>query len=184
MGLNSFDRNYGASQYGREYSVGNNGFVTITVNLPANTEIGVTAVAQDGTDAAQTALSAAQYNQFKIAQALGQRAVLIATSLLKSDANPAAAGYSTVGGNVLAFGTAGVPAASAFAITYIIERADVLNKQDNKPGTPYALSVDPATDLAKILSNPGMFTQINGSDAASAVGVTVKVYDAMPVIMA
>lgn len=182
MGLNSFDRNYGASQNGREYSVGNNGFVTITVNLPADTEIGVTAVAQDGTDAAQTALSAANLNLFKITQALGQRAVLIATSLLRTDVDAAVAGYSTVGGNVLAFGTAGVPAANAFAVTFIVERADVLNKQENKPGSAYALSVDPATDLAVILSNAGIFTKTDGTPAASAVGVTVKVFDAMPVI--
>lgn len=184
MGLNSFDRNYGASQNSREYWGGNNGFVTVTVNLPAGVEIGTTAVAQDGTDAAQTALSAAQKNQFLIAQAMGQRAVLVSTSLLASNVNPAAAGYSTVGGNVLAFGSAGTPATGAFAITFVIERADVLTKQVNKPGAVYALSVDPCGDLATILAGAGMFVKSDGTDALAAAGVTVKVYDALPVIMA
>ena len=183
MALESFDRNYGMSKNGREYWGGNNGFVTLIVKLPADVEIGATAVAQDGTDAAQTALSAAQRNQFKIAQALGQRAVMVATSLTSAVADPTASGFETVGGNVLAFGKAGTLASGSFAITYLIERADVLSKQENKPGATYALTVDPCAELSAVLASAGFFQKKDGTVAAASAGVAVKVYNALPAIL-
>lgn len=184
MALQSFDRNYGMSKNSREFWGGDNGFVTVIVKLPADVEISETAVAQDASDAAQTALSAAQRNQFKIAQALAQRAVIVATSGVSLAADPTAAGFETVGGNVLAFGKAGTPAAGSFAITFLIERANVLSKQENKPGATYALTVDPCAELAAILASAGFFQKKDGSDAVAAAGVAVKVYDALPAIIA
>lgn len=183
MALQSFDRNYGMSKNSREFWGGDNGFVTLIVKLPTDVEIGATAVAQDGTDAAQTALSAAERNQFKLAQALAQRAVIVASSVTSAVADPTASGFETVGGNVLAFGKAGTTASGSFAITYLIERANVLSKQDNKPGATYALTVDPCKDLADILALPGFFQKKDGSDAAAAAGVAVKVYNALPAII-
>lgn len=184
MALDTFDRNYGMSKNSREFWGGNNGFVTVIVKLPTDVEIGDTAVTQDGTDAAQTALSAAQRNQFKIAQALGQRAVIVATSVLSNVADPTVNGFETVGGNVLAFGKAGTTASASFAITFLVERADVLTKQTDKPGSTYALTVDPCTDLANTLSKAGFFQKKDGTVAAASVGVAVKVYDALPAILA
>ncbi len=183
MALDTFDRNYGMSKNSREFWGGNNGFVTVIVKLPTDVEIGVTAVAQDGTDAAQTALSAAQRNQFKIAQALSQRAVIVATSALSVAADPTVAGFETVGGNVLAFGKAGTTASGSFAVTFLIERANVLNKQDSKPGATYALTVDPCADLAAVLASAGFFQKKDGTAAAASAGVAVKVYDALPAIV-
>lgn len=184
MALETFNRNYGMSSNSREYWGGNNGFVTIVVTLPADTEISTTAVAQDSTDVAQSALSAAQRNQFKIAQALAQRAVLVATSVPSSTANPTVAGFETVGGNVLAFGKSGTPAANSFAITFLIERADVLTKQDNKPGATYALSVDPTSEIAAVIASVGFFETKTGVASAAAAGVAIKVYNALPAIVA
>lgn len=186
MSLNSFDRNYGMSANSREYWGGNNGFVTVVVTLPADVEIGTTAVVADGTEvgdnAAQTALSAAEKNQFIIAQALAQRAVLVTTSALSNDVDTSAAGFGTVGGNVIAFGSAGTLADNSFGITYIIERQDVFNKQVNKPGATYALTVDPASEIAANLAQAGVFQKKDGS-AADAAGIAIKVFAALPVLV-
>lgn len=183
MGLNTFDRNYGASKNSREFWGGDNGFVTVVVTLPANTEIGTTVVAQDGTDAAQTALSAAERNQFKITQAIAQRAVIVTTSALSNTVDPTAAGFETVGGNVIAFGKAGTLAANSFAITFLVERQDVLTKQVNKPGSTYALTVDPTTEIATILQGVGVFQQKDGTPSVAAGAVAIKVFAALPVLM-
>jgi hypothetical protein len=186
MSLNSFDRNYGMSANSREYWGGNNGFVTVVVSLPADVEIGVSTVAFDGTElgnnAAQTALSAAEKNQFIIAQALAQRAVLVTTSALSTSVNPTAAGFGTVGGNVIAFGSAGTLATNSFGITYIVERQDVFTKQENKPGSTYALTVDPAAEIAANLAQAGVFQKKDGTPAAAA-GVAIKVFAALPVLL-
>ncbi|SOK58541.1 hypothetical protein [Yersinia phage fHe-Yen9-04] len=182
MSLNSFDRNYGMSEHSREYWGGNNGFATVVITLPADVEIGVTAVPQDGTDAAQTALSAAEKNQFIIAQALAQRAVLVTTSVLSNTIDPTASGFGTVGGNVIAYGSAGTLAAASFGITFIVERQDVLTKQVNKPGATYALTVDPTVEIATNLAQAGVFQKKDGS-AALAAGVAIKVFAALPVLV-
>ena len=164
MSLNSFDRNYGMSANSREFWGGDNGFVTVVVTLPADVEIGVSAVAFDGTEAgdnaAQTALSAAEKNQFIIAQALAQRAVLVTTSALSTDVDP----------NVIAFGSAGTLADGSFGITYIVERQDVFTKQEGKPGSTYALVVDPTTEIATTLAQAGVFQKKDGSAADAAGG--------------
>jgi len=184
MALNSFNRNYGMSANSREFWGGNNGFVTIVVALPANTEIGVTTVTQDGTDTAQSALSAAQYNQFKIAEILGQRAVIVATSILSTTADPTVGGFGTVGGNVLAYGSFGTPAANSFAVTFLIERADVLDTQASKPGSAYPQSVNPTLDIATVISTAGFFLQKDSvTPSVASAGVAVKVYDALPPIL-
>ncbi len=186
MGLNSFDRNYGMSQNSREYWGGDNGFVTVVVSLPADVEIGKSAVAFDGTEAgdnaAQTAKSAAEKNQFILAQALAQRAVLVATSALSDKVDPTAADFAKVGDNVIAFGSAGALAADSFGITYIIERQDVFTKQVGKPGATYALVVDPASEIAANLAQAGVFQKKDGS-AADAAGIAIKVFASLPVLV-
>ncbi|EBS4516368.1 hypothetical protein DQT32_02925 [Salmonella enterica subsp. enterica serovar Braenderup] len=182
MSLNSFDRNYGMSANSREFWGGDNGFVTVVVTLPTDVEIGETAVAQDGTDAAQTALSAAEKNQFIIAQALAQRAVLVTTSALSNTVDPTASGFGTVGGNVIAYGSAGTLAANSFGITFIVERQDVFTKQVNKPGATYALTVDPTVEIATNLAQAGVFQKKDGTPAAAAA-VAIKVFAALPVLL-
>jgi 1-aminocyclopropane-1-carboxylate deaminase/D-cysteine desulfhydrase-like pyridoxal-dependent ACC family enzyme len=186
MSLNSFDRNYGMSANSREFWGGDNGFVTVVVTLPTDVEIGVSAVAFDGTEAgdnaAQTAKSAAEKNQFIIAQALAQRAVLVTTSALSNTIDPTASGFGTVGGNVIAYGSAGTLAANSFGITYIVERQDVFTKQVNKPGSTYALTVDPTVEIATNLAQAGVFQKKDGTPAAAAA-VAIKVFAALPVLV-
>lgn len=186
MSLNSFDRNYGMSTNSREFWGGNNGFVTVVVTLPTGVEIGTSAVAFDGTDAgdnaAQTASSAAEKNQFIIAQAIAQRAVIVATSAISNTVDPTVTGFGTVSGNVIAYGTSGTLAANSFGITFLVERQDVFTKQTNKPGATYALTVDPATDIATNLAQAGVFQKSDGT-AADAAGIAIKVFAALPVLM-
>lgn len=187
MSLNSFDRNYGMSEHSREYWGGDNGFVTVVVSLPADVEIGTTAVVADGTDvgdnAAQTALTAAEHNLFMITQVLGERVVMVTTSGLSNSVDPTVAGFNTVSGNVIAFGSAGTLAADSFGVTFIIERQDALNTQLNKPGSTYALTVNPTADMTATLSQAGVFRKKDGSAAAAAPGVAIKVFAALPVLL-
>lgn len=187
MGLNTFNRNYGMSDFGREFWGGDNGFVTVAVTLPADVEIGTTTVVPDGTEvgdnAAQTALTAAQYNLFMIAQILAQRAVEVGTSLLAlGTVNGTASGFETVGGNVIAFGKAGTLSATSFGVTYLIERQDVLNKQDVRPGSNYPVPVDPTTELSAVLAQAGVFRKKDGTPALAAPGVAIKVFATLPVL--
>lgn len=187
MGLNTFDRNYGMSANSREYWGGNNGFVTVVVSLPADVEIGETSVLPDGTDlgdnAAQTAKSAAERNQFQIAQLLGQRAVLVTTSKLSvASVDPTVVDFGKIEGNVIAYGSQGVLTAAAFGITFIIERQDVFNAQANRPGSAYPVPVDPCADFCADLGQAGVFQKKDGS-LAGAIPVAVKVFAALPVLL-
>lgn len=187
MGLNTFDRNYGMSANSREYWGGNNGFVTVVVSLPADVEIGETAVLPDGTEigdnAAQTALSAAEYNQFMIAQLLAQRSVEVATSVLaKGTVDPTASGFETIAGNVIAFGKSGAPTAASFGITFMIERQDVLAAQPVRPGSNYPVPVDPCAEISADLGQAGVFRKKDGS-AAGALPVAIKVFASLPVLV-
>lgn len=187
MSLNSFDRNYGMSANSREYWGGNNGFVTVVVSLPADVEIGETAVVPDGTElgdnAAQTALTAAEYNQFMIAQILAQRSVEVATSMLaKGTVDPTASGFETIGGNVIAFGKAGTLTANSFGITYMIERQDVFDAQAVRPGSNYPVPVNPCAELSATLGQAGAFRKKDGS-AAGALPVAIKVFASLPVLL-
>lgn len=183
MGLNDFDRNYGATSNSREYWGGNNGFVTVVLNLGADVELGVTKVAQDGSEEAFVADNAAQKNLAKVVQTLATRGVLVTTSVIGDDADASKAGFDKVGGNVLAFAKVGTPAAGAYAVTFVVERADVFTKQENKPGATYALTVEPAADMAATLATAGLFIKKDGSVADAATAVVVKVYDALPPIL-
>jgi|AGFS01.1.fsa_nt_gi hypothetical protein len=187
MSLNSFDRNYGMSANSREYWGGNNGFVTVVVSLPADVEIGETAVLPDGTElgdnAAQTALTAAEYNQFMIAQILAQRSVEVATSMLaKGTVDPTVGGFDTIAGNVIAFGKAGTLTADSFGITYMIERQDVFDAQAVRPGSNYPVPVDPCAELSATLGQAGAFRKKDGS-AAGALPVAIKVFASLPVLL-
>lgn len=187
MGLNSFDRNYGMSANSREYWGGNNGFVTVVVSLPADVEIGETAVVPDGTEAgdnaAQTAKSAAERNQFQITQLLGQRAVLVTTSKLSVDSvDPTVADFGKIGGNVIAYGSEGVLTTDSFGITFIIERQDVFNTQLVRPGAAYPVPVNPCEDFCSDIGQAGVFQKKDGSPAG-AVPVAVKVFAALPVLL-
>lgn len=182
--LNSFDRNYGSVLNSREFWGGNNGFVTVIVKAPADTEFGATTVAQDGTDASQTALSAAERNLFRIVEKVAGRAVIVATSILSNAADPTVANFEDVGGNVLAFAKSGAVAAGSFAVTFLIERADVLNAQAVRPGSNYPVPVNPCKDIADELMVAGLFTKKDGTPSVAPAGVAVKVYDALPPIMA
>ena len=185
MSLNSFDRNYGMSENSREYWGGDNGFVTVVVTLPEDVEVGVSAVAFDGTEegdnAAQTAKSAAEKNQFIIEQALAQRAVLVTTSALSTAVDGTA--FGDADDNVIAVGTAGALEADSFGITFVIERQDVFTKQEGKPGAAFDLVVDPATDIAASLAKVGAFLKSDGTPADAAAGVGVKVFKALPVLL-
>lgn len=187
MSLNSFDRNYGMSANSREYWGGNNGFVTVVVSLPADVEIGETAVLPDGTElgdnAAQTALSAAEYNQFMIAQILAQRSVEVATSMLaKGTVDPTASGFETIAGNVIAFGKAGTLTANSFGITYMIERQDVFDAQAVRPGSNYPVPVNPCAELSATLGQAGAFRKKDGT-SAGALPVAIKVFASLPVLL-
>jgi len=186
MGLNTFDRNYGMSANSREFWGGNNGFATVVLSLPADVEVGETAVVPDGTDigdnAAQTALSAANYNQFMLTQLLAQRAVLVTTSVLaKGSVDATVAGFGTIGGNVIAYGSAGTLTATSFGVTFIIERQDVFDKQAVRPGSNYPVPVDPCAEFAADLGQAGVFRKKDGTPAA-AVPVALKVFAALPVL--
>lgn len=181
--LNSFDRNYGSVSNSREFWGGNNGFVTVVIKAPADTEFGATTVAQDGTDAAQTALTSAERNLFRVIEKIANRAVIVATSVLSTAADPTIANFEDVGGNILAFGKSGVPAAGSFAVTFLIERADVLNAQAVRPGSNYPVPVDPCKAIADELMVAGIFAKKDGTPSAAPAGVAVKVYDALPAIV-
>lgn len=187
MGLNTFDRNYGMSANSREYWGGNNGFVTVVVSLPADVEIGETTVVPDGTElgdnAAQTALSAAEYNQFMVAQLLAQRSVEVATSMLaKGTVNPTVAGFGTIAGNVIAYGSAGTLTAASFGITFMIERQDVFAAQPVRPGSNYPVPVNPCAEISATLGQAGVFRKKDGS-AAAALPVAIKVFASLPVLV-
>lgn len=187
MGLNSFDRNYGMSANSREFWGGNNGFVTVVLSLPADVEVGETAVVPDGTEigdnAAQTALTAANYNQMMLTQLLAQRAVLVTTSVLaKGTVDPTASGFGDIGGNVIAYGSEGTLTASSFGVTFIIERQDVFNAQPVRPGSNYPVPVDPAAEFCADLGQAAVFRKQDGTEAA-AVPVAIKVFAALPVLI-
>ncbi|EOR9073854.1 hypothetical protein FOI42_RS01940 [Escherichia coli] len=197
MSLNSFNRNYGMSANSREYWGGDNGFVTIVVDLPADVEVGTTKVTSDGSElqdeALQTAITNAQYNQFMLTQLLQQRAVLVTTSVLALDTDVVIpADFKTVGGNVVAFGTSGADVAGgagSVALTFICERQDVFAKQDVRPGAAYSVPVDPTVELAKVIAQAKFFrtksfvdvTTDGVGDAEAAKAVAIKVRAALPV---
>lgn len=203
------NRNYGAMVTAREFWGGNNGFLTVGVQMPdANTELPAGAAydallkkVKDGSasDAEVIQVSNAQRNLFRIAQAIGQRAVVVAvsggelnTATLKID------DVALTGANILAGAKIGSTAVVASAgkplyyITFIIERADVYTAQANKPGATYAVSVDPAAELAANIASASFFedkTFTQAPDGALLTGArtkvdaaVVKVFDALPVL--
>lgn len=187
MSLNSFDRNYGMSANSREFWGGDNGFATVVVSLPDDVEIGETAVKPDGTElgdnAAQTALTAAEYNQFMIAQVLAQRSVEVATSMLaKGTVDPTVADFDKIEGNVIAFGKSGDLTAKSFGITFMIERQDVLTAQPVRPGSNYPVPVEPCAELSGSLGQAGVFRKKDGTPA-DALPVAIKVFASLPVLL-
>lgn len=187
MGLNTFNRNYGMSAHSREFWGGNNGFVTVVLSLPADVEVGDTTVLPDGTEvgdnAAQTALTAANYNQMMVTQLLGQRAVLVTTSeLAKGDVDATVGGFGDVGGNVIAFGSQGTLTATSFGITFIIERQDVFDTQAVRPGSNYPVPVNPTAEFCADIGQAAVFRKKDGTEAP-AVPVAIKVFAALPVLI-
>lgn len=205
-----FNRNYGAMVTAKEFWGGNNGFVTIAVQMPNATyelaagaayELLATKV-KDATasDAELIQVSNAQRNLFRVAQALCQRAVVVAISGCEMvDATAKLDDIIvTLGGNVLAAGKVGVtatvaaPAAPIYYITFMIERADALNKQTDKPGATYSVNVDPCDELVKNLTSASffeskVFTQdpdgrLTAGTRGGASAAVVKVFDALPVL--
>ena len=185
MSLNSLDRNYGNVVNPREFWGGNNGWVTVAIKLPADVEVGTSAVAAAASDAEvkATAEQAANKNLFRIMNAISQRATIVATSSTVDTANPAAAGWTTVGGNVIAVGSAGTPADGSFAITFLVERAAVFNNYGQKAGASVAITVDPAAEVAASLAKAGLFLTSAGAEADAAAGVVVKVLDSFAPIV-
>lgn len=182
MALNSFDRNYGASLNSREFFHGNAGFFTVVIDMPGTAELGETAVSVAETDAYATAKSAAEYNQFKIAQLIGQRAVITACSSI--DLTTGAVSFS--GGNALNFDVNGTSASGDSAVTFLIERADVFNAQSGRPGAgnPTAYAVNPLEEMSAVLTSAGFFKNADGTDAVATVDVTLAVMDAFSPIIA
>lgn len=194
-------RNFGAMTTAREFWGGNNGFVTIALNLAATQSLPVGAdyLAAKAAHEAGTATEAqlvrmvnAERNLFNLAQALGQRAVVVAVSEVEDSVTDASIAL-TVGGNVLAASSAGTPADNAYAVTFLIERADVLTAQTGKPGATYAVDVNPCQEVADNLAGAVVFSHNNtqyepngavasGTAPTTAAGVKVKVWDALPVL--
>ena len=174
MALNSFDRNYGASSNAREFFFGDNGWFTVVLDLATiGAELGETAVADDASDAFVTAKSAAEYNQFKIAELIGQRAVIAATSDIRVTTEATA----FVGDNVL--NTVAIGAGSSVgnvAISFLIERADVFTADNAKYGrvgasNPIAYAVNPLTELVSaITSDEGFFKDSTGAKVVAVDG--------------
>ena len=183
MALNSLDRNYGYVVNPREFWGGNNGWVTVVVKLPASVELGVTAASTADADAYATAEQAANKNLFRIMKAIGQRATIVATSTINTAADPTVAGWGTVGGNVLAVGTAGTLATGSVAITFLVERANVFSAFGQKAGASVAITVDPAAEIAASLAKAGFFITSTGADAAAATGVAVKVINSFTALV-
>ena len=204
------NRNYGAVVTAREFWGGNNGFLTIAVQMPsADYELpagaGYDAAALNvkngvATDAEIIRVSNAQRNLFRISQAAAGRAVVVALSAAEVVTATATLNDISVvvGGNIIAAARAGTTTTTAattapiYYVTFMIERAFVFNAQTNKPGATYAVNVDPAAELAANLSSAAFFdsqvvTQapdgavLTGAKGA-ATGVVVKVFDAMPVL--
>ncbi len=209
--LPQFNRNYGAMVTAKEFWGGNNGFATVAVQMPsANYELAAGSAyealakkAKDGvaSDAELIQVSNAQRNLFRVAQALSQRAVLVAISGCEMvETGGATARLSTLavsGPNVLAGYVGGTHAdvsstAPLYFVTFMIERADALNKQENKPGATYALTIDPSKELVDNLTSVNFFESKTftqdpdgkmtaGARAGAAAGL-VKVFDALPVL--
>lgn len=215
--MSLLDRNYGAVSTAREFFQGNVGFVTVGFNVPANVvfpgmteyntakaalKAAVFAAGGDSTAQAtlaayQLVVSTAERNLFKVAQALGQRAVVIAVSDSSVDTSSTLDAVSlTVGGNVLAGAKSGTTSNTGTSslpnvyFTFIIERADVLTAQTSKPGSIYSISVTPAQDIVDQF-NTAFFEQktfqaapdgtvITGAKVA-ATGSLIKVFDSLPV---
>lgn len=210
-------RNYGAMTTAREFWGGNNGFITValqmddaTAELPIGADYEAAKTAHEAgtaTEAQLVRMSNAERNLFRLAQAVGQRAVVVAVSSLETlivttDATLGAdvdawEANSAVTGNVLAFGSAGTTDTDfaagkpVFVVTFLIERADVFTTQGARPGATYNDSVDPTQELADNLAavqygsttaefDPAGGTVAGALVAAEAVGV--KVFDALPVL--
>lgn len=205
------NRNYGAMVTAREFWGGNNGFLSVAVQMPtADVELPagsaydtLMAKVKGGTasDAEVIQASNAQRNLFRIAQAIGQRAVVVAVSggsLVTATETIDTSFLTAVGGNVLAAAKTGATTVAAAAgkpiyyITFIIERADVFTAQANKPGSTYSVSVDPAAELAANIGSTGFFEDklfTQAPDGALVTGsrlkadaVAVKVFDSLPVL--
>ena len=215
--MSNFDRNYGAVVTAREHFQGNNGYVTIGLNLPSTVAFpGTTAyttakAAIDGSvfssvgdSTAQATMAAnlllvstAQRNMFKVAQALGQRAVVIAVSDVQLDTSSTLDAVSlTVGGNILAgvkagtTSTTGTTSVPNIYFTFLIERADVLTAQTSKPGTnSVVLAVGPAQDIVNqfvtTFFEPSTYQASPSGDSSTAkvaaTGAILKVFDSLPV---
>ncbi|AUS03068.1 hypothetical protein NVP2275O_487 [Vibrio phage 2.275.O._10N.286.54.E11] len=182
MALNSFDRNYGASLNAREFFFGNSGWFTIAIDMASiGAELGETASVEPvDSDAYATAKSAAEYNQFKIAELVGQRAVITATSDIRdTDAVP-----TFTGENVLNTTVAGTPAIGDSAISFLIERADVFTQQEAKPGAvnPGVYAVNPLDEMVAAITTDGFFRDTTGADV-QAVDVQIAILNAFPPIL-
>lgn len=217
--MSYIDMNYGAITKAREFWGGNNGFVTFGIALPSGVDLpGTTAyntakaavqasaLAAGAQGAALTTLQAnqlivsnAERNLFKLAQLLGQRAVVVAvTDTLLDTTGKLDDIVTTVSGNTIAFAKAGTTSGAATGttpnvyVTFMIERGAVLTKQTNKPGSTYALTVDPTTDIVTELTSTNFFTnetyQADPSGvtqlgaAVPATGALVKVFESLAVM--
>lgn len=182
--LDRLDRNWGATQNSREYWGGNNGFITFIMNVPADTEIGVTAT-DEGDDAFINHTTFAQRNLTKFVEVVASRGVLVTTSQIRNDVDGVAlkAEIEKQSPNVLAFHSIGTLGTTAFAITFEVERANVFDKQTSKPGATYAVDSIPAEEIAKHLTHAGLFETKDGKAADAVDAVVVKVFDALPPII-
>jgi len=217
--MSYIDMNYGAITKAREFWGGNNGFVTFGIALPTGVDLPGTAAYETakaavvasafapgatGSDlttlqANQLIVSNAERNLFKLAQLLGQRAVVVAVTDTSVDATGTLDDISvTVGDNVLAFAKAGTSSVAATGttpnvyVTFMIERADVLTAQTAKPGSTYAQTVDPTADIVAELTSENFFGDETFQAAPSgeakagaivpATGALVKVFNTLAVM--
>lgn len=214
--MSAFDRNFGSIATAREFWGGNNGFLTVGIHMPADTHLptgaaytAAAAKVKAGTATAAEILmvSNAERNLFRVAQAIGQRAVVVAVSAMATvEATETLASVfvddkltnPTYNGNYLAVTRAGTTSTAPLAatpnyyITFMIERADVFTRQDSKPGATYNATIDPAAELATNIQSAGFFVSddfqatpmgdLSAGTLKQATGVGVLVVDAMIVI--
>lgn len=183
MTLSAFDANYGNINFPREFWGGDNGWVTVVLDLPAGVELGTTTSTATDPNVLATAQQAAAKNLWRVTNAIGSRGTIVAYSTIATAVDPTVAGFGLVDGTqVIAYGTAGTLAAGAVAITFMVERATVFNSYGNKPGSSVSIAVTPATDIANSLVKAGLFLTPAGV-AATAAGVAVKVRQNFPAIL-
>ena len=220
MALNSLNRNYGSSLTSREFWGGNNGLISVAI-MPKDDKLvfpGMKAYNDADATTKEGALirDNAERNMFRLVELLAQRGVIVTTSIpSKYNGTVAGAGAAAnlsalltgVKANDTARDKSTIIASSskgkldtsfsssreAFHITFMVERADVFNKQDSKPGAvnPTAYAVDVLGSILTLVIGDSLFEDKtsqekpdgSGGSYCEAEGAIAYVHDALPVVL-